>query len=92
MDPSLYINPDAFRAYLIEMRGNLEYTQADMAHGLGLSLRAYSDLETGASKCRQIHIMAAERLTLFRAYQAGDPAVLGKWVRRDIESLTKQVL
>lgn len=55
------------QAYLVGMRERLSLTQEAMAGRLGMSLRAYSDLETGKSKTRLVHIMAAERLSLKEA-------------------------
>lgn len=91
MDGALYVNPQNFRSDLIAMRQTLGITQADMARELGMSLRAYNDLETGKSEVRQIHIMAAERLTLFYAYQQHNRNLLGWTVRRDVEALTAPV-
>jgi transcriptional regulator with XRE-family HTH domain len=84
----LYVGgAERWREELIAIRKALGLTQAQMAHDLDLSLRAYSDIENGVSKCRQIHLMAAERLALFRAYQAQDVGLLPFHVRRDAESL-----
>lgn len=48
------ITPELLRQY----RGQLNYTQMQMAKALGMSRRAYIDIETGNSPIRQIHTAA----------------------------------
>ena len=81
-------NAEAFQAYLLSLRGRLRLTQQQMADGLGMSLRAYSDLENGKAKVRLIHVMAAERLAL-RAGADRDPAMAPEGVRRDALKLVE---
>lgn len=84
----LYVgDANEWRADLIRIRTMLGLTQAQMAHDLDMSLRAYSDLENGVSKTRQLHLMAAERLALFKAHQQQNVSLLPFSVRRDAESL-----
>ena len=46
------------KSELISMRKSLGLTQTQMASELGMSLRAYSDIETGKTAYRQIHRLA----------------------------------
>ncbi len=78
---------EARRVYLISMRKRLGLTQGDMAGALGMSLRSYSDLETGASRCRTVHVLAAERLTLREAAGRGDTSVLAGPVEKDLAAV-----
>jgi len=78
---------EARRVYLISMRKRIGSTQAEMARALGMGPRAYSDLETGNSRCRTVHILAAERLTLREAAQHGDATLLTGPVAADMRSL-----
>jgi transcriptional regulator with XRE-family HTH domain len=80
-------NAEAFQAYLIHLREKLRLTQKSMADGLGMSLRAYSDLENGKAAVRTIHILAAERLTLRAAVTLDDPSVLAKSVEGDVRAV-----
>lgn len=50
------------RAHVVAIRKRLGLTQAQMAERLGLSLRTWNTIETGASPCRRIHVLAAERV------------------------------
>lgn len=47
---------------LATLRTGIGRTQAKMAEDMGLSRRAYIDIETGASPLRKIHQLAAERV------------------------------
>ena len=83
---------EAQRHYLIGMRKTLGFTQTEMAHSLGMSLRSYSDIETGVSRCRTIHILAAERVTLLEAAKQEDPDLLAIPVRGDIKTVASSSL
>ena len=75
------------RFLLAAIRKDLSLTQAEMAKHLGLSLRAYSDLENGVAQCKLTHVMAAERLTLLEARRREQPELIAQSVRADIKQL-----
>lgn len=49
---------------LAHLRRDLKLTQEQMAEELGLSRRAYIDIETGTAAFRKLHALAAERIAL----------------------------
>lgn len=49
------------------LRKSLGLTQAQMGKEMGLSLRAYTDVETSPADLRQIHQMAAALVSLKQA-------------------------
>jgi transcriptional regulator with XRE-family HTH domain len=67
---------------LFAIRKPLGLSQAEMAHRMGMKLRAYSDLETGARETRQIHVNAAERVALAVAVERGNPMLAPAEVRK----------
>ncbi|MFJ7438059.1 hypothetical protein ACIQW5_10420 [Methylorubrum thiocyanatum] len=75
------------RAYLSVIRDRLGFSQTVMARCLDMSLRAYSAIETGASPCRKIHILAAERVLMEQAAKRPNAALLTKPLRDDIRAL-----
>ncbi|MGN7124339.1 hypothetical protein [Methylorubrum thiocyanatum] len=75
------------RAYLNAIRGRLGFTQTVMARCLDMSLRAYSAIETGASPCRKIHVLAAERVLMEQAAKRPNAALLTTPLRDDIKAL-----
>jgi transcriptional regulator with XRE-family HTH domain len=83
-------NDETQRAYLIFLRGRLGLTQEEMASAFGMGLRAYSDMETGKSRVRQIYILAAERLTLRVAAIIG-PRALADSVERDVRAVSSKL-
>ncbi|MCP2080119.1 UNVERIFIED_ORG: transcriptional regulator with XRE-family HTH domain [Methylorubrum zatmanii] len=83
---------EARRAYLLSIRDRLGFSQTIMGGCLGMSLRAYSDLETGASRVRTIHILAAERVLLRQAAGRPNPELLTKPLRDDVKALTAAAL
>lgn len=72
------------RLYLINLRKRLSLRQVDLANALEMSLAAYSALETGASRCKRVHILAAERLSLTQAMLTNDRNVIAPSVAKDI--------
>ena len=78
---------EPYRAALKATRERLRKTQNEMADLLGMSLRAYSDIENGVSKCRQIHFWAAERLSVYHARMTGDRKLLAPGIEQDIDLL-----
>lgn len=87
MDHPFDDNAEAYQSYLIHLRGKLGATQRTMADMLGMSLRAYSDLENGKASVRTIHVLAAERLTLRAAVALTDPGVLAKSIEREVQAV-----
>ncbi|MFY9294022.1 MAG: helix-turn-helix transcriptional regulator [Methylorubrum rhodinum] len=59
------------REALTALRKNLDLTQAEMAASLGLSMRAWNDIENGRSEARKIHTLATERAALRMAAERG---------------------
>ena len=70
-------------------RKTLGLTQTEMAGRIGLSLRAYQDIEAGVSKLRPIHVAAAERVALALAVERGDPMLAPAGVRRQALELAR---
>lgn len=48
---------------------------------LGMSLRQYQEIENGRAPCRQIHILAAERVAFEDAVEAQDIAAAPASIR-----------
>ena len=76
---------------LVALRKTLGLTQTGMAHGIGLSLRAYQDIEAGISKLRLLHWLAAERIALAVAHERGDPMLAPASVRRQALDLARLI-
>jgi transcriptional regulator with XRE-family HTH domain len=76
---------------LITLRRSLDLTQAEMADRIGLGLRAYQDIEGGASKCRPIHVAAAERAALTLAVERGNPMLAPAEIRRQALDLARLI-
>lgn len=68
---------------LFSLRKRLDLTQAGLAELMGLSLRAYQDLEGGKSPIRILHVLALERAGEKLAVTAKDPMMAPAAVRRD---------
>lgn len=77
---------------LMTLRKEAGLTQADFARRLGLSLRAYQDIETGKATLRPLHILAAERAALDLAIEHGNPMLAPPSVRRQGLALAKMIL
>lgn len=71
---------------LHQLRQHLKLTQEQMAEELGLSRRAYIDVETGKATYRKLHMLAAERVALAHA-SLGDPTIAPFSVREEAERL-----
>ena len=63
------------------IRAKLGFTQAETARRMGLSLRAYSDLENRKTPLRKPHLMAMRLLTLEEAVARGDRSLANITVR-----------
>ena len=72
------------------LRQKLQWTQAVMAAAIGLTLRAYCDLESGKTRWRKLHELAFERLLMREAARRGRPHMVNAALRRDVEDLFKQ--
>jgi len=77
--------------YLISIRKALGFTQDEMSGWIGLSKRAYSDLETGKTPVRGIHVHAAERVALAVAVQSNDPMMAPASVRKEAIELARMI-
>lgn len=78
-------------AELVALRKRLDLTQAGMAERVGLSLRAYQDIEASVSKLRPIHAHAAERAALALAVERADPMLAPAVVRRQALDLARLI-
>jgi len=76
---------------LIAFRDLLGLTQTAMAERIGLGLRAYQDIEGGASKLRPIHVAAAERAGLALAVERRNPMLAPVAVRREALELARLI-
>lgn len=85
-------NHEASRLYVISIRERLGFTQQAMADRLGMSLRAYHDVEGGASKCRPIHVLAAERISLQEAKLRENAELMAKPVAQEVRALAERGL
>jgi transcriptional regulator with XRE-family HTH domain len=72
---------------LVELRHRLGITQITMAERMGLSLRAFQDIEKGRTGLREIdkrirlhrvHELAIERVLIGYAIDRSDPELLGE--------------
>ncbi|MDR3510352.1 MAG: helix-turn-helix transcriptional regulator [Caulobacteraceae bacterium] len=74
--------PELLNPYFMPLiREKLGFTQAETARRIGLSLRAYSDLENRKTPLRRTHLMAMRLLTLEEAVARQDRSVANITVR-----------
>ena len=73
------------------LRKQLGLTQTEMAGRIGLSMRAYQDIEAGTSKLRPIHVAAAERAALALAVARSDPMLAPASIRRQALDLARMI-
>jgi DNA-binding XRE family transcriptional regulator len=64
-------------ADLIDLRTMLNISQITMASRIGLSLRAFRNIETGKARLRRVHELAIERVLIGYAIDRNDPELLG---------------
>jgi transcriptional regulator with XRE-family HTH domain len=76
---------------LISLRKNAKLSQAEMAAGIGLRLRAYSDLEAAKVALQERHARAAERFLLALAVARQDPMLAPRNVRQDAIALARML-
>ena len=76
---------------IVGHRKALGLTQTEMAERIGLGMRAYQDIETGASKLRPIHVAAVERASLALAIERGNPMLAPAAVRRQALELARLI-
>ncbi len=77
--------------WIKNVRDGLRFTQSEMANAMGLSLRAYQDIESGASKLRGLDVLAAERVSLKHAIQLNNPMAATSTVRKDALELSRMI-
>lgn len=77
---------------LLAARKRLKLTQGEMAGFIGLSKRAYSDLETGNTPIRGLHMLAADQVSLMLAAQQKDPSMVPPHFRKEILMLAKDLV
>jgi len=76
---------------LQELRKSLDLSQTTMADEMGLSLRAYQEIENGRSPFRKLHVLAAERIALAHAARASHPGALPASVLSDIIVVARSI-
>jgi DNA-binding XRE family transcriptional regulator len=64
-------------ADLIDLRTTLNISQITMASRIGLSLRAFRNIENGKVRLRRVHELAIERVVIDYAIARNDPELLG---------------
>jgi len=72
-------------------RKNAELTQAGLAELIGLSLRAYQELESGNTPIRPLHVLAIERAAEKIAVEMKKPTLAPQNVRTDAVKLTSLI-
>jgi transcriptional regulator with XRE-family HTH domain len=77
--------------YLVKTRKAAKLTQDEMAGFMGLSKRAYSDLELGKTPVRGIHIAAADRVSLLIAVMTNDPMAATQMIRKEALALAAMI-
>ena len=77
---------------LVALRKSLELGQALMAETIGMSLRAYQALESGASPIRPLHVLAMERAAEKIAIATKNPMIAPPTVLRDAQELAKMII
>jgi DNA-binding XRE family transcriptional regulator len=80
------------RQEFIALRKALGLNQTEMGEAIGLSLRAYGNLETGESEIRKLHVLAAERVALSVAVENNDPMLAPIAIRRDAVELARALV
>lgn len=76
-------------ADLVALRKSWDITQTDMAARLGLSLRAYQDVESGKATLRPLHVKAVERAALDIAIERRNPMLAPPAARRAALALAR---
>jgi transcriptional regulator with XRE-family HTH domain len=74
-----------------ELRDRLGLHQSQMAEKMGLSTRAYQDLEADPAKVRKLHWLAAERVSLDVAAKAGNPMLAELQIRREALEIARLI-
>lgn len=72
---------------LTDLRKRLGVTQTQIAEILGMSHRAYQEIENGRTPIRGIHRYAIDRASLEIAAKRGDLMLATPGVRRDLLAL-----
>lgn len=79
------------RANLAALRKAFGLTQSEMATLMGLSSRAYQEIESGRSPLREIHVLAAERVALSMAVRKPDLSLAPANVRKEALELARLI-
>ncbi len=74
---------------LRDLREKLGLSQTQMAHEMGLGLRAYQTLEAPNGNVRKLHWVAAQRVSLYVAATKGDPMMAEPTARVDALKIAK---
>ncbi|KQS96655.1 MULTISPECIES: hypothetical protein [unclassified Rhizobium] len=61
---------------LLLLRKAIRFTQKEMSDAMGLGINEYDALESGASRLRKIHQLAAERVAFARGADLNDPSAV----------------
>jgi transcriptional regulator with XRE-family HTH domain len=88
---SINFGPDVDTEELIALRRTLGLTQADMAAEMGLSHRAYQELEAGSGPISRRNRNAAERVSLRLAVQRADPKLAAIDIRLEATELAAMI-
>ena len=78
-------------AELMRLRRDLDLSQTEMAHGIGLSMRAYQVIEAGEGDIKTRHAMAVERLALRLAVEKRNPMLAPASVRREALDIAEMI-
>src|SRR5262245_15252084 len=76
---------------LVGLRKMMGLSQREMAKHVGMSLRAYHDIETGHTAYRLTHRLAAERAALALAVARGDPTLAPAELQRQAIALAELI-
>lgn len=74
---------------LSTLRERLGWTQAELAAALGMTWRAYNDLENGRSEIRKVYSLALERIALHEAAERGEATIAPASVRHDALNVSR---
>ncbi len=81
--PQAVATAQALRAF----REGLRLTQNQLAESLGMTSRAYQELEAGRSQVRVIHALALETISLRMAVAHGEPSLAAPTIREEARKL-----
>lgn len=76
---------------LIALRNAIGMTQAELARAIGLSTRAYQDIESSGAPVKLRHQLAIERIALDEAADQGNPTLAPASIRRSALKLASVI-